>query len=262
MPLFTIATASGLSDRLGAIVQAVHNAVTPARVGSPSVAAPGGFFSRVTLTSDYNVENNFLTPTYNADQDLSGLTILGSDPRIQALVQAFDLHIQQNGAVSYDTYCTNSGLRNSEFFAGIYGQVKGIQLSSRNVFASNPIVVASVNKVGSLNWTFEPGTPLGSGGTAKYANSSTTTAAQLIVAALPSGVSTSSCTMSVSGLDDNGNISQASFSFPNGIANAQVLVSPTVRFNSITNVAVTADTGIGNGSTVTFINQKERVITF
>ena len=262
MGLFTTATASGISDRIAAIVEAVDNAVIPSRVGSPSVAAPGGFFNRVSNTQDYNVEVGFITPAYNADLELSGVTILGSDSKFQALIQSMDAHTSSAGGVTYDVYCTNSGLQNSEYFAKFYGQVKGTQLSSRNVFSESSVRVASTYMVGSGNWTFIPGTDLGSGGVAKYAGTPTSTGASLLMAALPSGISTSSCAMSVSGLDDNGNSNQVSFSFPIGLANAHVLVSSTVRFRTVSNIAVSSDIGVSPGSTVTLVNNKERVITF
>lgn len=261
MAIFNLATASGLSDRLAAIVQAVDNAVIPARVGAVGVASPGGFFNRVSVTQDYNVESSFITPTYNADNELSGVSILASDAKFQALVQSLDTHTQQVAGVTFDVYCTNSGLRNSEYFAKLYGQVKGVQLSSSNVFAESQVVLASTTG-GSGSWAFTAGTDLGAGGVTKYAGTSVSTGAALLIASLPSGISTSNCTGSVSGLDDNGNPSRAAFTFPNGLANAQVQVSSTLRFRTVSNISITTDTGITNGSTIVVFNKKERTITF
>jgi len=261
MALFTPATASGLADRTAAIVQALNATLVSARQGAPTVASPGGYFQRATTTNDYNVENNFITPGNNADLELSGVSILGSDPKFQTLIQAFDVHTQVFG-VSFDTYLTSSGLQLSQYFADLYNQVKGVQLSSHNVFAETPIVLASTTKVGAGNWTYAQGTALGAGGTARYANSPTTTGEQYLIAALPSGVSTSNCTMSASGLNDAGSVVQDSFTFPNSVANAQVQISQTNKYRTVTNIAVVTDTGITNGSQVVLFNRKQRVVTF
>ena len=258
MSLFTIATASGLTDRIAAIVTAVDTVLVAARTAS----APGDLFRRVSSPNVYDIEKDLITPTYEFEQVMSGVTLFATNPKASVLVNALDSHTQRVAAVTFNTFLTNSGLQVPEPFAQLYGSVRGSQLNAHNVFAGRDIVLATTTKVGAGNWTFAAGQNLGSGGTNAYDSTTPNTGEQNLLAYLPSGVTTTNCTISVSGLDDAGRTSQAATTFTNNISGSTVLVSAGARFRTVTNISVTTDTAIPNGSAISIVNKRERLITY
>jgi hypothetical protein len=258
--LFTNTTVSGICDRIAAIQQGVAATLIQARQAS----APGGIFRRVTLTEDYQIESGFITPANNFELSLSGSVMFGQASATVSLVSALNTHCLSVAQVTFDTYLLNSGLQLASEFALVYNAATGGNLSAHNVFANTDIVMATATKIGAGNWNFVQGTNLGNGypGSVSLDPLTLNTGNCLVIAALPSGVTTSACAMSVSGLDDFGHIQQASFSFPNGVANAAALVSPVLPYRTITNINVVTDTGITNGSVITFVNARPRIITY
>lgn len=255
MSLFTITTASGLTDRISAIVSTIETACITARTPSDGK----DLYQRASQSNEYPVERDFITPTYDLENNLSGLAIYAQSNQLRNLIGAFDTHCQKEASVSFNTYLNNSGLQVSETFARTWTAVKGTSLTAHNVFSESTVTLATMTKVGSGNWTFTEGTALGSGGTSTYDTGNT--GEQLLIAALPSGVSTSNCTMTLSGLDDAGNTRWLSFTFPNSVNNAHVVVSNTQKIRRVTNMTATTDTGISNSSVVTVVNKRERIIT-
>ena len=263
MPLFPVEVCSGIADRLAAIAQTIDQTCIADRLALP----PGNMFRRATVTDDYDVENGFITPTYNTEQDLSGVTLLASDQNIQSLVNAFDTHTLKVAAVTLNTYLTSSGLQLHEKFADLYTKVRGSALLSRNTFTDSPVVMGSFFKNGVSNYTFIPGKALGTGGTTSYSpvNSSTpNTGASQIFAALPSGtaLSVGSLNFSVSGLNDYGATQYGSVTMSTtGISGLQVLVSG-VRMNTVTSINLSSDsTTFSAGQSISIYNKLERTIT-
>lgn len=256
MGLFPIEIASGLTDRLASILATVGSTIEAARTALP----PGDMFRRVSGSFNYEAERDFITPTTEFERNMSGITIFGGLTTTQTLINAFDSHTTKTASVGFNAYLGASGLQVPESFAQLYGQIRSTQLQARNVFASRDIVMATTLKVGAGNWTFSAGQNLGNGGTTTYDANTPNTGEQYLIASLPSGISTSNCTFSVSGLDDTNRIKQAAATFPNGVANAHVQVG-IVRMRTITNISVTTDTGIANASVVRIVNKRERLIT-
>jgi hypothetical protein len=257
--LFTTTTASGITDRIAAIEQGVHTTLVAARQAS----APGGLYRRVTLTEDYQTENSFITAANNFETNLSGTVIFGTNQYTVAICNALNAHCSSVAQVTFDTYLLNSGLQVASPFADVYNAGTGQNLSAHNVFLTTDIVMATATKIGAGNWTYAIGQNLGNGYPGTYSPSPNFNAgANLVIAALPSGVTTQGCQMSVSGLDDFGHVQQAQFSFANNISGSSSLVSTTLPYRTITNVAVQTDTGIPNQSVVTFVNARPRVITY
>jgi hypothetical protein len=247
---------SGVTDRVAAIVQTLQSATETAAVAS----APGDLFRRISISNDYSIEKDFITPAHNFEGQLTAIDLLSSNSAFASVINSFDTHVSSNlPGTSFDAFLSSIGFKVSEYFARAYAGVKGTGLSGKNVFAESEVALATFERVGALNWTFDQVQDLGTGdGT--YTQTPLNTGDQLLMAALPSGVSTSSGTFQASGLNDAGAIVQSEFTFPSGVANAHVLVSPTLKFRTVTNMTAVADTGISNGSVIILTNKKERII--
>lgn len=257
MPLFAKEVASGLTDRIAAIVKNTDLLVIiPAR--NPS--APGNMFRRVALPIDYDVANDFNTPTTNFENVLSGTTIFAGVQQTTTLVNAFDTHCQRVASTTFDKYLNASGLQVSEVFARLYGTVRSSQLSAHNVFIERDIVMATVTKTAGV-WAFGAGQNLGAG-TGTFDPTIPNTGEQFVIAALQSGVTTGSLTINVSGLDDAGHVQQASKAFGTNVSGVQTQVSTALKYRTVTNAQITGDDGIPNGTVVSIFNKRERVVVY
>lgn len=258
MPLFTTTTVSGLTDRIAKIASALETTLSTAR----QATGPGGLFQRVTATNDYQVERDLITPTYDFEQNLSGLTLFAGSQLTVGLINGLETHCSRTANVSFNTYLRNSGLQVSEYYAQVHGAVRGTQLQAHNVFAESNIVMASFTKVGLANWTFAAGQNLGSGGTSLYDSVTPNTGEQKL---LFSGLGLSgpvTLTFNVSGLDDAGSVQQYRATL--SASPSMTVLNTTTKMRTITSVSYVSGDISGNatGAVLQLINSRERVVTY
>lgn len=251
----TASTVRSLTDRIAAIVSGVDSVLIAARKAS----TPGDLFARVNNQS-YYVQKDFLTPCWDFEHNLSGPTMIASTPTVMAMMQVFDSHTQSNANMGFDAYLSSINVQVSEYFARVYAASRGQPLRAHNVFAERDIVMARVIKIQSGvtdvsgvtsvgDWRFHKGDDLGQGGDTLYSEGPPlNTGEQILIAALPSGVSALNCAMRVSGISDNGIPHSSTFTFGfSGIAtpqNQHKIISTTQKYRTIIDVDVISDIGV------------------
>lgn len=159
MALFSKETASGLADCIASSAWRMNYGLAAALNAGPTVH--GNLYGVVTADQVYQVERDFITPTYEFEQLVASGLLLGARGATSALLNAFDSHCSAEAGVSFDTYLTNSGLRVSSLFADLYVASKPGGLSAKNVFVAP--VLSPADLLGELpylgvtdesgNWT-------------------------------------------------------------------------------------------------------------
>lgn len=250
--IIPIETCSGLTDRISYQATQIVNALAV-------MGAPGGgdCFRRATAPQIYEVERDFITPGRLWETKLSGTTIFPLISPLSTLINAFDSHTQQEGAVSFDTFLSRSGLNVSNNFADTYAAIRNTSLSSINVFAETDTPMGSVQHLGAGAWAFTDGSVLGTGA---GAYSATNHCAQQLLAYLGSGVTVSTtCTLTVTATKEDGSSTSKTVAFTSADpANThKVIGASTDQFLAVTNITVT---GSPTGTPTVFVRQiRERV---
>lgn len=254
MAIIPTETCSGLTDRIAYQTGQMIN--TFALIGGNG---GGDCFRRVTAPQIYEVERDFDTPGREWEISLSGISSFPNLPKLVAIVNAFDTHTQNVGAVSFDTYLTRSGLNVANTFALDYLYIRGSSLSANNVYSEVDVPMGNIQQIvsGTGVWAFTDGQPLGIG---SGSFSDTNHCAQQLLAYLGSGITVSSTvTLTVTATKEDGSSTSKNVVFTSSDpANTHRAIGTTSdQFLDVTNITAV---GVVTGTPTVFVRQlRERV---
>jgi len=261
MPIISQAVFEGITDRMAYQGEQISLAVA---AGAP--VGGGLYFTRVTNTDDYEVENPLITPANNLDNNypnFSGVEKSCLNATFNSMVSALDTHMSSAGAgtgiTTQDAYMTYSGINVSYRYDDVYNAVKNAHLDSINVFGPQTQlarVATTASGVGSYTRLSRLGTGSGKvndrGALPNYAGAQFEAIAETLIGA-------NDLQIDVHVTKEDGSADSVGVTIPGGTTSGTGfnLGSSSDDFIDTTNIAFA---GGNNGDSVVVVNKLERDI--